>query len=374
VLPARQVVSALGAAVRNENVRRVELAWGASIAAEWAYFVALGVFAYQQGGASAVGIAGLVRLLPAAVVAPFAASLGDRFRRERFLLALMLLGSAALAGSAAAAYADSELLVFALAAVVGLLVDSRQTGAAGAASLAGADARGADRVERRDFDGRESRNAHRSVRRRSACLVRKRGARLRRRRRCAAGGSRTPIAGARRRAYRARRGRRGRERAPNGRGRVPRHCANAECATGDRAHNRAGLRARLLERADRHRRFSSPSRERLLRRLPDGRDRRGRAGRSLWGDGTRWSAARGSLRFGARLLGSADRAHRSQAVFRSGAVPARDRGRRKQRRGRGGLHAAPADCPRRAPHPCARHCLGASQWAPSRSARSSRQQ
>ena len=120
MLPARQVVSALGAAVRNENVRRVELAWGASIAAEWAYFVALGVFAYQQGGASAVGIAGLVRLLPAAVVAPFAASLGDRFRRERFLLALMLLGSAALAGSAAAAYADSELLVFALAAVVGL--------------------------------------------------------------------------------------------------------------------------------------------------------------------------------------------------------------------------------------------------------------
>jgi MFS family permease len=114
------VLAALGTAVRNENVRRVELAWGASIAAEWAYFVALGVFAYQQGGPSAVGVAGLVRLLPAAAVAPFAASLGDRFRRERFLLALMLLGSAALAGSAAAAYADSELLVFAFAAVVGL--------------------------------------------------------------------------------------------------------------------------------------------------------------------------------------------------------------------------------------------------------------
>jgi MFS family permease len=114
------VLSALGAAVRNENVRRVELAWGASIAAEWAYFVALGVFAYQQGGPSAVGLAGLVRLLPAAAVAPFAASLGDRFRRERFLLSLMLLGSAALAGSAAAAYAGSELLVLALAAVVGL--------------------------------------------------------------------------------------------------------------------------------------------------------------------------------------------------------------------------------------------------------------
>jgi MFS family permease len=113
-------LSALGAAVRNQNVRRVELAWGCSIAAEWAHFVALGVFAYQHGGATAVGIAGLVRLLPAAAVAPFAASLGDRFRRERFLLALMLVASAALAGSAAAAYGGSKALVFVFAAVVGL--------------------------------------------------------------------------------------------------------------------------------------------------------------------------------------------------------------------------------------------------------------
>jgi MFS family permease len=115
-----QVVSALGAAVRNENVRRVELAWGASIATEWAHFVALGVFAYQQGGASAVGIAGLVRLLPAAAVAPFAASLGDRFRRERFLLLMMLVGALALAASAAAAFAENRTLVFVFAGLVGL--------------------------------------------------------------------------------------------------------------------------------------------------------------------------------------------------------------------------------------------------------------
>jgi MFS family permease len=115
-----QVVSALGAAARNENVRRVELAWGASIATEWAHFVALGVFAYQQGGTSAVGIAGLVRLLPAAAVAPFAASLGDRFRRERFLLVMMLVGALALAASAAAAFAENRTLVFVFAAFVGL--------------------------------------------------------------------------------------------------------------------------------------------------------------------------------------------------------------------------------------------------------------
>src|SRR5438552_14951423 len=102
-----QVVVALGTAVRNPEIRRVELAWGAAIAAEWAHFVALGVFAYEQGGTGAVGIAGLVRLLPAAVVAPFAASLGDRFRRERFLAAMALLGTGALAASALAAFAEA---------------------------------------------------------------------------------------------------------------------------------------------------------------------------------------------------------------------------------------------------------------------------
>ncbi len=117
---AAQAVSALGAVARNENIRRVELAWGAAIGAEWAHFVALSVYAYEQGGASAVGLAGLVRLLPAAGVAPFAASFGDRYRRERLLLAMSLLGSAALAGSAVAAFAGERVLVFAFAALVGL--------------------------------------------------------------------------------------------------------------------------------------------------------------------------------------------------------------------------------------------------------------
>jgi MFS family permease len=120
VVRARETVSAVVVAARNENVRRAELAWGAAIAAEWGHFVALGVFAYKGGGASAVGIAGLVRLLPAAIIAPFAASLGDRFRRERFLLAVTLLGGAALAASAAAAFAHERILVYAFAAVVGL--------------------------------------------------------------------------------------------------------------------------------------------------------------------------------------------------------------------------------------------------------------
>jgi MFS family permease len=116
-----QAVSALGAVMRNTNLRRVELAWGASIAAEWAHFVALGIFAYDAGGTAAVGIAGLVRMLPAALIAPLASGLGDRFRRERFLLAIALVGSAALAGSGAAfIYGRNQVVIYLLAGVVGI--------------------------------------------------------------------------------------------------------------------------------------------------------------------------------------------------------------------------------------------------------------
>ena len=114
------VVTALRTAARNENVRRAQLAWGGAIAAEWAHFVALGVFAYQHGGAAAVGVAGLVRLLPAGAIAPFAAAFGDRFRRERFLLAMALLGCASLAGSAVAASAGAKAPVFVFAGLLGI--------------------------------------------------------------------------------------------------------------------------------------------------------------------------------------------------------------------------------------------------------------
>ncbi len=112
--------SNLSAALHNRDIRRLELVWGLAIAVEWAHFVALGVFAYDHGGASFVGLAGLVRLLPAGVLTPFASSLGDRMRRERMLLVLLVVESAALVGSGAAALADQRMLVLLLAAVIGV--------------------------------------------------------------------------------------------------------------------------------------------------------------------------------------------------------------------------------------------------------------
>jgi len=116
----RALGSSLLTAAANDQIRKVQLAWACAIAAEWTHFVALGVYAYGHGGASAVGLAGLIRLLPAAAVAPFAASLGDRFPRERFILGASLFGALALAASAASAAAANTALVYAFAAVVGL--------------------------------------------------------------------------------------------------------------------------------------------------------------------------------------------------------------------------------------------------------------
>ena len=117
---SREAFSALHVAARNRDIRRAQLAWGALISAEWAHFVALGVFAYDHGGTTAVGVAGLMRLLPAAAIAPFASSLGDRFRRERFLFGLVPVGAAGLGVSATGALMDERGVVFVAGSVVGV--------------------------------------------------------------------------------------------------------------------------------------------------------------------------------------------------------------------------------------------------------------
>jgi MFS family permease len=107
---------------RNPGLRRVELAWAGSVAGDWAYAVALAVYAYEAGGAAAVGLVGLIRFVPAAVAAPFAGIIADRFRRERVMLAADLVRAAALTAAAVAVFADAPpALVYVLAAVVSVV-------------------------------------------------------------------------------------------------------------------------------------------------------------------------------------------------------------------------------------------------------------
>jgi MFS family permease len=104
---------------RNPPLRNVQLAYGASITAEWAATVALAVFAYEERGAVGVGIVGVVRMLPAAVATPFAAVVSDRFRRERVLFWVEVAAAATLAAAAVVFFAGrSEVAIYALAGVL----------------------------------------------------------------------------------------------------------------------------------------------------------------------------------------------------------------------------------------------------------------
>ena len=96
-VPLAETVRGLATAFRNQNLRRLQAAWSLAWVADWAYFVALGIYAYERGGAVAVGLAGLIRMAPAAAIAPFASLLGDRYRRLRILLVNQLVWTAALA-------------------------------------------------------------------------------------------------------------------------------------------------------------------------------------------------------------------------------------------------------------------------------------
>jgi len=101
---------------RNPGLRRIELAFAGSIVGDWAYAVGVAVYAYEHGGATAVGVLGVVRYVSMAVISPFASMLGDRYPR-RFVMvgsdstrAVLVLAAAVLIAGGADQY-----LIYALA-------------------------------------------------------------------------------------------------------------------------------------------------------------------------------------------------------------------------------------------------------------------
>ena len=112
---------AFRAVFANPSLRRVELAAAGSETGKWLYILALSIYAYDHGGATAVGIVALIRTVPAAIGAPFTALLGDRYRRDHVMLGASLARVVAVGATAAlAASGASTLLVYLLAGVVTL--------------------------------------------------------------------------------------------------------------------------------------------------------------------------------------------------------------------------------------------------------------
>src|SRR5919197_1284487 len=102
-----QRLKTLAAVAADSNLARVEAAYFAFSMAYQAVWIAILVYAFRRGGAAQAGLAVVVQAVPAAIVAPFAAYAGDRFRRDRVLLVSYVVQAATLAATAAALFADA---------------------------------------------------------------------------------------------------------------------------------------------------------------------------------------------------------------------------------------------------------------------------
>src|SRR4051794_24832250 len=109
---------ALAAGLSTTSLRRLQSAWGASAVGSWTFFVALAVYAYGAGGATAVGAAAFVRMVPAGLAAPLAGVLVDRHSRRDVLAWSLVARAVVLAGLFAAVAMDAPIAVVLVAAAL----------------------------------------------------------------------------------------------------------------------------------------------------------------------------------------------------------------------------------------------------------------
>jgi MFS family permease len=103
---AAEPLQALGRSFANRDIRRLQLAWLGSVLGHWSYNVALSVYAYDQGGAGAVGLVFVLKFMAAALLSPVLATFADRYRRERVMVTADVLRAALMASAAAVIAAD----------------------------------------------------------------------------------------------------------------------------------------------------------------------------------------------------------------------------------------------------------------------------
>ena len=116
--PLTAARGAFATTFRSRDLRRAQLAFFGAWAAEWAFTVALGVYAFRHGGAAAVGLVSVLRMLPSALLAPVLTPYADRWRRERVLVVVSAVRAGATAGTAVLVAADGSVAaVYALAAL-----------------------------------------------------------------------------------------------------------------------------------------------------------------------------------------------------------------------------------------------------------------
>jgi MFS family permease len=96
---------------RSRPIRLLLIAWCLSYAGDLAAFTAASVYVYHAGGAAYVGLLGLLKALPGALLVPLVASWSDRVRRERLLMVSVALRALLLAAAAAVMTGDAQAIL-----------------------------------------------------------------------------------------------------------------------------------------------------------------------------------------------------------------------------------------------------------------------
>ena len=91
---------AFGQVFANPDLRRLQLAWAGSLIGNWSYFIALAIYAYAEGGAGAVGVVSVIRMIPAAIASPFLAGLADRYSRKLVMIVTDIVRAALMVAAA----------------------------------------------------------------------------------------------------------------------------------------------------------------------------------------------------------------------------------------------------------------------------------
>jgi MFS family permease len=113
---------ALAGVFRSPPLRRLNLALVGSVIGDWAFTVALSVYVYQNGGATALGVLSVVRYLTMAVLASVLAVLADKVDRRRLMIVADVLRAGLAFGAAAIVLADGPALpVYVLSVLVGVV-------------------------------------------------------------------------------------------------------------------------------------------------------------------------------------------------------------------------------------------------------------
>lgn len=108
---AASVSRVLGIVARNRALLRVQLAFATFNCGEWASWLAMLVYAYAQGGVTESGVVATVMLVPAAVLAPVVAGIGERRPPGRALLAGYVAQATTCGAVAVALFADARPLI-----------------------------------------------------------------------------------------------------------------------------------------------------------------------------------------------------------------------------------------------------------------------